>query len=174
MTFHCNTCLLGFDSISFVKDHYRTDLHVLNSKRRTQNLSPTSPVEFEKFLRNNPRKPTAPVGNRISHVPTRDQKFIRSLVPGSAIGTPINEDGRELTQGSERKNDVNVVEDERTDLGNEEAEAKSSQRSGGIKEEGEEEQEDDEVGVDTSALVGESTTVKHYLCAIILIPPFLG
>lgn len=46
--FNCNTCRATFESINSVKEHYRSDLHVFNSKRRSKNLPPASAEEFDK------------------------------------------------------------------------------------------------------------------------------
>ena len=43
----CNTCKGVFSSIDKVKEHYRTDWHILNSKRRANNLAPLSKSEFK-------------------------------------------------------------------------------------------------------------------------------
>lgn len=48
----CNTCKGIFSSIEKAKEHYRSDWHVLNSKRRAASLPPLSKDEFKKALPN--------------------------------------------------------------------------------------------------------------------------
>lgn len=48
-TFNCNTCHVMCASVEEVKDHYRTDLHVFNSKRRAKNLKPVSAEDFDRL-----------------------------------------------------------------------------------------------------------------------------
>ena len=43
----CNTCKAAFSGIEKVKDHYRSDWHILNSKRRANNLAPLSKADFK-------------------------------------------------------------------------------------------------------------------------------
>ena len=48
--FKCNTCKSCFTSFDKIKDHYRTDWHVLNSKRRSNNLLPLKRDEFKALV----------------------------------------------------------------------------------------------------------------------------
>ena len=43
----CNTCRALFSSIEKVKEHYRAEWHVFNSKRRAAGLAPVSKTEFK-------------------------------------------------------------------------------------------------------------------------------
>lgn len=43
----CNTCKAAFTSIEKVKEHYKTDWHIFNSKRRSNNLIPLRKDEFK-------------------------------------------------------------------------------------------------------------------------------
>eukprot|EP01038_Epipyxis_sp_PR26KG_P007624 gene7624-10378_t len=43
----CNTCKAVFSSVAKVKEHYKTDWHVVNSKRRANNLVPLRKEEFK-------------------------------------------------------------------------------------------------------------------------------
>jgi pre-60S factor REI1 len=43
----CNTCKAAFSGIEKVKEHYRSDWHILNSKRRANNLAPLSKADFK-------------------------------------------------------------------------------------------------------------------------------
>jgi pre-60S factor REI1 len=44
----CQTCGLGFDSTVAHKEHYRTELHRYNLKRRTNDLGPVSETEYQR------------------------------------------------------------------------------------------------------------------------------
>ena len=44
----CNSCKALFTSIEIVKEHYKSDWHVFNSKRRANNLAPLSLADFKK------------------------------------------------------------------------------------------------------------------------------
>jgi pre-60S factor REI1 len=44
----CNTCKAIFSSIEKVKEHYRSEWHVFNAKRRSNNLVPLTRDEFKK------------------------------------------------------------------------------------------------------------------------------
>ncbi|EWM26755.1 c2h2-type zinc finger-containing protein [Nannochloropsis gaditana] len=44
----CQTCGLGFNSSSAHKDHYRSELHRYNSKRRTNELGPVSEHDYQR------------------------------------------------------------------------------------------------------------------------------
>jgi pre-60S factor REI1 len=46
----CNTCKATFVDIDKVKEHYRSDWHVLNSKRRANGLIPLSKAEYKRAL----------------------------------------------------------------------------------------------------------------------------
>lgn len=49
MPFSCNTCRISKETIEEIKDHYKADLHVFNSKRRSKNLPPANEEEFNKL-----------------------------------------------------------------------------------------------------------------------------
>ena len=42
----CNTCKMVFQNTDEVKAHYREEIHVINSKRRSQNLPPVNPDDL--------------------------------------------------------------------------------------------------------------------------------
>jgi pre-60S factor REI1 len=54
----CNTCKAAFTSIELVREHYRTDWHVLNSKRRASNLACLSLDEFRRLPSTSKPKPS--------------------------------------------------------------------------------------------------------------------
>lgn len=45
----CNTCKACFSTIEKVKEHYKSDWHVLNSKRRASGLAPISKQDFKEI-----------------------------------------------------------------------------------------------------------------------------
>lgn len=49
--FKCNTCKCCFASIEKIKEHYRSDWHVLNAKRRSNNLLPLKRDEYKLIVR---------------------------------------------------------------------------------------------------------------------------
>ncbi len=49
----CNSCRAIFSSIEKVKDHYRGDWHIFNSKRRAHGLEPLSKADFRNMEKNN-------------------------------------------------------------------------------------------------------------------------
>ena len=61
----CNTCKAAFSGIEKVKEHYRSDWHILNSKRRANNLAPLSKSDFKAVAKTQPTK-KAPITNIIS------------------------------------------------------------------------------------------------------------
>jgi hypothetical protein len=44
----CNTCKAAFSTVELVREHYRTDWHVFNSRRRASNLPHVSLQEYRK------------------------------------------------------------------------------------------------------------------------------
>lgn len=52
----CNTCKAAFSGIEKVKEHYRSDWHILNSKRRANNLAPLSKADFKTINETQPPK----------------------------------------------------------------------------------------------------------------------
>ena len=61
----CNTCKAAFSGIEKVKEHYRSDWHILNSKRRANNLAPLSKSDFKAVAKIQTVK-KAPVTNIVS------------------------------------------------------------------------------------------------------------
>ena len=45
----CNSCKAQFTSIDVLKEHYRSNWHIFNSKRRANNLAPLSLSDFKKI-----------------------------------------------------------------------------------------------------------------------------
>jgi len=71
----CNTCKIIFETTEEVKEHYRTDWHVQNSRRRGNNLPPITFEEFRKMMKKlgkaKPEKPKAVIEPRV-HAPLPD------------------------------------------------------------------------------------------------------
>jgi pre-60S factor REI1 len=55
-TFKCNTCKSCFATTEKIKDHYRGDWHILNSKRRAQALLPLKRSEFKELVKLSPKR----------------------------------------------------------------------------------------------------------------------
>ena len=72
---------MSFTNIDEVKDHYKTDVHIFNSKRRAKNLAPVSYEDFNRVAENFSKKSTST---------TTSSKSIPS--PGNSLGnnTAIN------------------------------------------------------------------------------------
>mmetsp|Transcript_22667 Transcript_22667/g.50835 ORF Transcript_22667/g.50835 Transcript_22667/m.50835 type:complete len:268 (-) Transcript_22667:532-1335(-) len=65
-TFKCNTCKSCFATTEKIKDHYRGDWHILNSKRRAQGLMPLKRSEFKELVKLSPKKVNPSVGGSVS------------------------------------------------------------------------------------------------------------
>ena len=83
----CNTCKLSFESIEEVKLHYRDELHVLNSKRRAQNLPPVSMEDFRRL----PKKP-------------QPNKRL-----GSSANTVVSQKPKKGSRPSDKSDDVSIT-----------------------------------------------------------------
>ena len=53
----CNTCKVSYEGIEEIKEHYRGDWHVFNSKRRAHGLAPLVEKDFNKVGRKASAKP---------------------------------------------------------------------------------------------------------------------
>jgi hypothetical protein len=56
----CNTCKAAFSGIDKVKEHYKSDWHILNSKRRANNLGPLSKADYKIVTKIQTSKKSAP------------------------------------------------------------------------------------------------------------------
>jgi len=54
-TLRCPTCNMEFADIQTLKDHYRSDLHRYNLKRKMVKLPPVTLEQFQQKIHNNPR-----------------------------------------------------------------------------------------------------------------------
>mmetsp|Transcript_28953 Transcript_28953/g.48614 ORF Transcript_28953/g.48614 Transcript_28953/m.48614 type:complete len:412 (+) Transcript_28953:30-1265(+) len=66
-TFKCNTCKACFATTEKIKDHYRSNWHVLNSKRRVQELLPLSRAEFKALVQANNKTQNSKNGEKKSN-----------------------------------------------------------------------------------------------------------
>ncbi len=64
----CNTCLASFPSMEVIKDHYRSDWHCFNSKRRAQGLTILRREQFLELVKSNTK--SAPKASAKSAVTT--------------------------------------------------------------------------------------------------------
>ena len=78
MPFSCNTCRITKDSIEEIKEHYKADLHVFNSKRRSKNLPPASEEEFcklaSRYIKPTPKTNTVATPKPASSAPQKTAK----------------------------------------------------------------------------------------------------
>lgn len=95
----CNTCKASFADIDRVKEHYRSDWHVLNSKRRANGLMPLSKSEYKQALPLIEKKRASkPV------IPTVPRKMIISspqpMIPSSKAETsqPLADDEDDIEE----------------------------------------------------------------------------
>ena len=99
----CNTCKAAFSGIEKVKEHYRSDWHILNSKRRANNLAPLSKSDFKAVAKAQPTK-KAPVTNIISEDFTL-QAIGAPTHPTAAKETKSNESNMDSDHDDEEEND---------------------------------------------------------------------
>lgn len=99
----CNTCKAAFSGIEKVKEHYRSDWHILNSKRRANNLAPLSKSDFKAVAKTQPTK-KAPITNIISEDFTL-QAIGAPTHPTAAKETKSNESNMDSDHDDEEEND---------------------------------------------------------------------
>lgn len=69
----CNTCKASFSSTELIREHYRTEWHILNSKRRANNLAHLSVEEFKRLPSSSiQRKPSAQSSAKFSRKDTSE------------------------------------------------------------------------------------------------------
>lgn len=71
MSLSCVACQLSFGSLDGLKDHYKTELHVYNLRRKTAGLAPVAEAAFQR------RKAACPSAPLPSPAPAAD--------PGRAV-----------------------------------------------------------------------------------------
>ena len=104
----CNTCKAAFSGIEKVKEHYRSDWHILNSKRRANNLAPLSKADFKIVTKTQAaKKPTA--------AKIMSQEFTlqtASVVPPPAAGSSARGSGEGMdTDNVEEEEEVDDTEE---------------------------------------------------------------
>ena len=125
MPFSCNTCHLSKESIEEIKEHYKADLHVFNSKRRSKNLPPASEEEYCKLAsryvkpisKTNtvaPPKPasTAPQKTAKKTALNTDNAAKISKQVAMAINSNNNMDIEVVDEGAKKDEDVDLDADE--------------------------------------------------------------
>ena len=113
----CNTCRAAFSGIEKVKEHYRSEWHILNSKRRASNLMPLTKAEFKALGIAAPAKKSAapaaaaapvPVAP-IPAAPARASKKIKADADAAEEGEEgEEEEGDEEEEGGDEE-DVEVL-----------------------------------------------------------------
>ena len=89
-THKCNTCLAAFPNLEALKEHYRGDWHVLNSKRRAGGAAPIKRDHFLQLLAAAPVKPV-PGGSNVapsSSSASRSNTASTKTVPSSSVKSP--------------------------------------------------------------------------------------
>lgn len=64
--FKCNSCFAAFPSLNGLKDHYRTDWHVFNTKRRSNNLPALKRDLFMTLLKQRQQEKSTPAASSAS------------------------------------------------------------------------------------------------------------
>lgn len=83
----CNTCKAAFKSTDEIKEHYRDNWHVFNSKRRANQLAPVTLKDF-KMLGAKPAPVKAPSPGKLTYVPVKreeDPRFVKTVKSGSEV-----------------------------------------------------------------------------------------
>jgi hypothetical protein len=134
MPFSCNTCHLSKESIEEIKEHYKADLHVFNSKRRSKNLPPASEEEYCK-LASRYVKPISKTNTVAPPKPasTAPQKTAKKTALNTDNAAKISKQVA-MAINSNNNMDIEVVdegakEDEDVDLDADEAEAEAEQKN---------------------------------------------
>ena len=102
----CNTCRAAFSNIDKVKEHYRSEWHILNSKRRANKLIPLTKPEFKEIAKTLPVKkaatPTAP--------PVVSATAVTSKVKTEGLKNAGENEGED--EGEEEEDDEDNEEEE--------------------------------------------------------------
>jgi pre-60S factor REI1 len=103
----CNTCRAAFSGIEKVKEHYRSEWHILNSKRRASNLMPLTKAEFKALgIAAPPKKSAAPAPAPAAPVaapaaPARVLKKSAAAMPAAVEGEGDEEGEGDADEGEE-------------------------------------------------------------------------
>ena len=77
----CNTCKALFVSTEVVKEHYRSEWHIFNSKRRSSNLAPLSLEDFRKVYPSLNKKPSSSSSRATSKLTSKIGKADPTQIP---------------------------------------------------------------------------------------------
>lgn len=122
----CNTCKAAFKSTDAIKEHYRDNWHVFNSKRRANQLAPVSLKDF-KMLGTKAAPTKAPSPGKLTYVPIKreeDPRFVKTIKTSSGAVVPVPEPAPETEKAEKtEKSEEGDEEDEEVDEEEVEAEA---------------------------------------------------
>ncbi len=71
MEMKCNTCKASFCSSDLIKEHYRSDIHVMNSKRRANGLKCIRIEDYEQLVKKAPKPVKMLSPGRTTFVPAK-------------------------------------------------------------------------------------------------------
>ena len=96
----CNTCRAIFSSVEKVKEHYRGDWHIFNSKRRAHEMEPLSKAEF-KAINNSSSKisiSSSPKGNKkVENIVSKEKSssVVKKSSSATSSSNPLNNNEEE-------------------------------------------------------------------------------
>ena len=97
----CNTCRAAFSSIEKVKEHYRSDWHILNSKRRASNLIALTKAEFKAIAKTLPVVPSKAAVVSPAATTTNDGRSSKTISNNIPSMTKMGEET--LVEGNEEE-----------------------------------------------------------------------
>ena len=112
----CNSCKAVFTSTEVVKEHYKSDWHIFNSKRRANNLAPLSLPDFRKvspsLKKTNASKAPVTAGERnpIKSIGSTEADLTGTVVKAAYLDAHVSTEYKDLAiklgLNSERIDDV--------------------------------------------------------------------
>jgi pre-60S factor REI1 len=100
----CNTCKAAFSGIEKVKEHYRSDWHILNSKRRANNLAPLSKADYKFVTKTQAAK--KPAAAKIMSQEFTLQTAAIVPPPAAAPASTGETEGMDTSNGEEDEEDL--------------------------------------------------------------------
>lgn len=88
----CNTCKGIFSSLEKIKDHYRSDWHVFNSKRRATNLAPLSKDDYKLIAKTLPKSQRSSSSSSSSVMSSAQSSKLASILKPYTIEETTNAD----------------------------------------------------------------------------------
>jgi pre-60S factor REI1 len=110
----CNTCFAAFGSLELIKDHYRTEWHCLNAKRRGQGLTPLKRDQFLAFQSQQAKKQSQQPPKALTKLPAPPVvKKVEAPVPPppASVDDSVS---KEKADDNEEEEEDNDEEDENT------------------------------------------------------------